>query len=996
MASAMVGAVIAGNNRPADTATAFPSGNGAESAQTTPLALADGTADSLSAVLTDGSLPLTFHNDDTYPWTVEDGYIQNGNYNVRNSASEFSATFTIEKASKFSFDMYVHRSDNSTSSNTYHYLYFYINGKQYLSQNNQTDWGRTCVLLEPGTYTLNWVDTISNSSNTYYSQIRNMELSSDWLDVELASPGTLGVEVLYKVDVLTDVELLKVKGTLNSTDWTNLKQMSNLVGLDLSEASFDEVPEYAFDGLNYLSGVKLPEGMTSIGQYAFRNTQILNIEIPASVTSIGQYAFAGTRLAGITFAEGSRLTTIGYSAFRECSSLEEFIMPNTVTTLQTSSSSSYTFYNCTSLKKLHFSDALKTINQNTCYACTALEDLHLPDSLETINAYAFYNTTSLRKVDFPETLRTIEYNAFEYCGVDSVKLPVKLSSLGNNAFYRCTNLKYVELPSYIESYNYNFSNCTAIDKVVCRSATPPSVSNDPFNGLSKSNATLVVPSFAVVNYKLDTYWYQFGSIEEGDDIDYWKIAAALSLTNNRRMEGKPDVDLYFGGQFTVGGNAPMETAQFNIYINESNPGRLLNDCPDFTADSINTYYSVSANQWYFLTPLHDVDLSKVSHSADASYVFRYYDGDSRATNGTGNSWKNVEDGWLRAGQGYIFQCNAAGTLTLPAEAEAHAQVVNTEDVTTALATHEATSSANRSWNYVGNPYPAYYDVYYMDFTAPITVWTGSTYKAYSIVDDNFVLRPMQPFFVQKPDAVDNIVFHKEGRQLTSEVQRASYTKKLAAASSDRHIFNITISGDDGLTDETRVVVNADADNGYEIERDAAKFMSMEEGVPQIFTTDAQGNSYAINERPLADGRVAVGYSAGNAGFYTISATRADGTVTLTDGLLGKSVDLTSQDYTFYTNATAGTNLSRFSIVIGVNSSETTGIDSATDNNAVSVTGAAGRIDISAHHGASVAIYAADGRCAYRGSIDGTSSSIALPKGLYIVNVDGHVGKTFVY
>ena len=55
----------------------------------------------------------------------------------------------------------------------------------------------------------------------------------------------------------------------------------------------------------------------------------------------------------------------------------------------------------------------------------------------------------------------------------------------------------------------------------------------------------------------------------------------------------------------------------------------------------------------------------------------------------------------------------------------------------------------------------------MDFTAPITVWTGSTYKAYSIVDDNYVLRPMESFFVQKPDEIDNIIFHKEGRQFTS-------------------------------------------------------------------------------------------------------------------------------------------------------------------------------------------------------------------------------------
>ena len=78
---------------------------------------------------------------------------------------------------------------------------------------------------------------------------------------------------------------------------------------------------------------------------------------------------------------------------------------------------------------------------------------------------------------------------------------------------------------------------------------------------------------------------------------------------------------------------------------------------------------------------------------------------------------------------------------------AHAQVLGIDDVTTQLQAHEAAASANKGWNYVGNPYPTYYDIYYMDFTAPVTVWDGSTYRAYSIVDDNLVLRPMQSFFV---------------------------------------------------------------------------------------------------------------------------------------------------------------------------------------------------------------------------------------------------------
>lgn len=57
-----------------------------------------------TTVLTSKSLPLTFKTSSEYPWTVEDGYIQNSNYGISNSASRFSTTFTIDKLSRFSFD----------------------------------------------------------------------------------------------------------------------------------------------------------------------------------------------------------------------------------------------------------------------------------------------------------------------------------------------------------------------------------------------------------------------------------------------------------------------------------------------------------------------------------------------------------------------------------------------------------------------------------------------------------------------------------------------------------------------------------------------------------------------------------------------------------------------------------------------------------------------------------------------------------------------------
>lgn len=935
--------------------------------------------------LVNSGAKVSFKNDTTYPWTFEGGVIQNGNYQTTPSASRVSASLTIDTASVLSFELQVSPgswSYNSTwignyhKENHYHYAIAYVDGEEYLTETDEQEFKKVNIYLEPGTHTIEWLDSTSRSTSTeYFSRIRNVELHNNWVDIDLATPGTLGVEVLYKVNVLTDVELLRVKGTINNDDWTNIKQMSNLVGLDLSAAKFDAVPENVFDGHSRINDVKLPEGMTSIGAYAFRKSAIRTINIPSTVQSVGAYAFY------------------------ECNSLRSMEQPDALTSL-----GEQAFYACDRLQTIHFSDNLKEIPRYCCYMCISLENLHLPANLKQIKEDAFNNTLNLRKTDFPEGLDEIGQYGFQYSGLDSVILPIRMTYMHYAAFANCSNLSYVELPAYLETkssdYGYysTFNACPSLKTIVCKSATPPSIVRDPFQDCpSKTDLTLQVPEFAVANYKLDTYWYQFGNIEEIDvELDYWKIAGDLSLTNNRRMGGKPDLDLYFGGKMTVGGNAPMETANFNWFVNESNPGCLLNHTADFTAETLSAQYQVDANKWYFLTPVFDVDLSKVSHSANASFIFRYYDAENRAQNGTGNSWKDVEGNVLKAGQGYIFQCNTSGTVTLPAGAPATAQMFATSDVTTPLATHDATASANKNWNYVGNPYPTYYDVYYMDFTAPITVWTGSTYKAYSIVDDEFVLSPMQAFFVQKPDAVDNIIFHKEGRQLNTAVNRASYAKaQMSDSMNERFIFDLMIANEEGITDETRIVINEEASLEYEIRTDASKFLSMNENVPQIYSSDINGTGYAINERPLGNGIISLAYSAGKDGFYEIKASRTDGEILLHDNLLKKTVDLSTQSYTFYSASTKGMDKTRFNIQMNVKRGET-GIENASLMAGIVVESGKGAIEIKGSKDDAYEIYTLDAKVVKNGVTNGQKTTVKLPVGSYLVKVANSTYKAIVY
>ena len=77
----------------------------------------------------------------------------------------------------------------------------------------------------------------------------------------------------------------------------------------------------------HLTSVSIPDSVTSIGKYAFKNcVKLVNISIPDSVTVISDGAFYGCKkLISIHWSES--LEQINYEAFENCVSLEAITFP---------------------------------------------------------------------------------------------------------------------------------------------------------------------------------------------------------------------------------------------------------------------------------------------------------------------------------------------------------------------------------------------------------------------------------------------------------------------------------------------------------------------------------------------------------------------------------------------------------------------------------------------------------------------------------------------
>ena len=259
-----------------------------------------------------------------------------------------------------------------------------------------------------------------------------------------------------------------------------------------------------------VTNLTIPDGVTSIGDYAFSGCiGLTSITIPSSVTSIGDYAFLGcSGLISITIPNS--VTSIGSVAFYGCCNLTSVTIPNGVTSIGRSA-----FSNCSGLTSITIPNSVASIGSSAFAECSSLTSITIPNSVTSIEDNAFVRCSSLTSITIPNSVTSIGYGAFWGCSnVTSLKLPDNLQFIRQSAFSGCSKLKSVTIPSTVEViYQEAFAGCNSLESVTSQATNPPFLYDNSFSNYS---VPLNVPSGCKSAYEDAQGWRNFTNISDGN------------------------------------------------------------------------------------------------------------------------------------------------------------------------------------------------------------------------------------------------------------------------------------------------------------------------------------------------------------------------------------------------------------------------------------------------------------------------------------------------
>ncbi len=247
----------------------------------------------------------------------------------------------------------------------------------------------------------------------------------------------------------------------------------NITTVNIAESSkLQSISDFAFNACTKLSSLDLSDTkVTSIGEKAFYQSALVSVSFPSTLNNISQYAFSECGKLVSADLSGTSVTTIGICAFYKCYYLEEVTIPETVTSLGSSS-----FAYCTRVTQIDFDSPHNCIAKEATvfisvgssgsgttvtfgtkvtkvpaytfyYSSTVYNNLvsiEYEGTIAEIGDYAFFNCHNLLSVTIPDSVTSIGRAAYYSCyKIETVTIPVNVTSIGPSAFYGCSKMTEV-------------------------------------------------------------------------------------------------------------------------------------------------------------------------------------------------------------------------------------------------------------------------------------------------------------------------------------------------------------------------------------------------------------------------------------------------------------------------------------------------------------------------------------------------------------------------
>ncbi len=440
-------------------------------------------------------------------YTVDKAY-----YFLSTEDREIGATGDTQKFTGSDYSLSMFPSESVTLDYLL-YAYFQDATKVVFSSSNEkivtVDQNGTITAVAEGYASINLQVTM-DGKNTYYSKSISITVKDPYitsgptLTNYFGLGGTVSIPASLRLTAIGDYAFAnytyveKTEEDFNYDENASTKQFyigENTITTVIIPEGVESIGEYAFANMTALTTVVLPSTLQKIDQGAFYGcTNLTTVTGLENVKFINQSAFEGCNLTGSisldscvavanrAFAGNAALTgvtlsastqSIGESAFNGCSKLTDVTFNAASVKL-----GSFVFANCTSLQEITLNTAV--IPRGAFYGSTKLKTVNLGKDVAVISEYAF-GETALSTLNFASGSSVFKLSADGTYVTDATGTQLLLvlpsvsgtftlndpaiTTVGNGAFAGCGKLTAVEMPYVTSLGSYAFAECDRLRSV---------------------------------------------------------------------------------------------------------------------------------------------------------------------------------------------------------------------------------------------------------------------------------------------------------------------------------------------------------------------------------------------------------------------------------------------------------------------------------------------------------------------------------------------------